>query len=577
MRECKQKITTFHERWIADGIKEDYKEWHMEETTFCSAPKIFIESPTGTGKTSFILKKFLPYAAEKNQGILYFTNRTSLKQQIQNTAKGKRLIPVKYREDNTHPVYGFHIYDKEQKESNISIFKYPHSAAGIIIMNYQSAFHHIRNIMEHYHGQNIFSYIIFDEAHFFLADALFNSMTGLLFDESMEWFKNSTMIFMSATLSEFESVFDKTAYQRIPKHPLKDIYAQFYSENIIKYYNSYTKSCYRAFAYQNNAEILNEISESNEHEKWLIFVTSKNTGNNLKNAIISETNKTAAFITAEKKNTGTWRRLIDESCYETDVLITTKVLDNGINIIDNRVRHIVLPFCDKTAFIQMLGRRRCEENEIINIYINQPTIQILNVKLIQLNKIFEAIKSIKYDSVNMTSTLQRLWSNCDKSINNLFYIDYNRNLVINSMGCRKAELLFSFYWELKKNIDNPDFYLKLIENWLENGLKSPIYYVGTSNCNMLDEFIELYLDNPIPKEEQETFYASFQTLYKKECAEKFANESIKLKNARSIRKRRTTRKAIINKSLATLNLPYEIKKEKNCWVLKKFRIPDAKE
>ena len=31
MRECKQKITTFHERWIADGIKEDYKEWHMEE------------------------------------------------------------------------------------------------------------------------------------------------------------------------------------------------------------------------------------------------------------------------------------------------------------------------------------------------------------------------------------------------------------------------------------------------------------------------------------------------------------------------------------------------------------------
>ena len=44
--------------------------------------EIFIESQTGTGKTTFVLDVLVPYAMEKGREVLFLSNRFLLKEQI---------------------------------------------------------------------------------------------------------------------------------------------------------------------------------------------------------------------------------------------------------------------------------------------------------------------------------------------------------------------------------------------------------------------------------------------------------------------------------------------------------------
>ena len=44
--------------WLTNRIGEEYKRWTNRD-------KVFIASPTGSGKTYFILKQFLPYFSKK--------------------------------------------------------------------------------------------------------------------------------------------------------------------------------------------------------------------------------------------------------------------------------------------------------------------------------------------------------------------------------------------------------------------------------------------------------------------------------------------------------------------------------
>ena len=60
-------------RYISEGIGDDYKTW---KTTIAGkqASRVFIESPTGSGKTSFIIDKLLTYAIEERRSIIYIKN-----------------------------------------------------------------------------------------------------------------------------------------------------------------------------------------------------------------------------------------------------------------------------------------------------------------------------------------------------------------------------------------------------------------------------------------------------------------------------------------------------------------------
>lgn len=90
MPENAAKEIQFCERWIKDGIGEDYRDWlpYIGKERR-KASRIFIESPTGTGKSSFVLDILFRFAAENRRNVLYLTNRSALGQQVRNAAARK--------------------------------------------------------------------------------------------------------------------------------------------------------------------------------------------------------------------------------------------------------------------------------------------------------------------------------------------------------------------------------------------------------------------------------------------------------------------------------------------------------
>lgn len=54
--------------FITDLIGDNYKNWKVGD-------KIIISSPTGSGKSTFILRSLLPYAMRQGKHIVYICNR----------------------------------------------------------------------------------------------------------------------------------------------------------------------------------------------------------------------------------------------------------------------------------------------------------------------------------------------------------------------------------------------------------------------------------------------------------------------------------------------------------------------
>ena len=57
---------------------------------------IFIEAPTGMGKTTFVLNQLVEDAMKDQQEVLFLSNRYLLKEQIKHSVAKKQGIPVEY-------------------------------------------------------------------------------------------------------------------------------------------------------------------------------------------------------------------------------------------------------------------------------------------------------------------------------------------------------------------------------------------------------------------------------------------------------------------------------------------------
>ena len=55
--------------------------------------------------------------------------------------------------------------------------------------------------------------------------------------------------------------------------------------------------------------------------------------------------------------------------FEEQVLCTTKVMDTGVNIKDDFIRHIIVDIADLSSIIQCIGRKRIKGSEKIIVYI----------------------------------------------------------------------------------------------------------------------------------------------------------------------------------------------------------------
>ena len=354
-------------KYVNDVLTDEiWKYWRPGE-------QIFISAGTGRGKNTFIKKELLKSCG--SQKVVIFENRQSLMQQ--------QIIDVISEIDPEILKY------QDLSEENMVIFG---SYRNIMMISYQCAA--LKCLYPDTNFLDFFSharYLIFDEAHYILDDAPYNKGISFFVQTFLEnQFPAATKILMSGTMEEVyeyvqllnafpeepidiieeKKLLDEKGSNNNPHKLIRDLQHCQSPNSILSLPTDY--SYIEPYQYKKTEDICTEISKSPSYEKWLIFVKSIEDGAKLKGKLDVVCNGSVCFLSSENKkkdeNAEIYNRLIRECKFDCRVLIATTVIYNGINIKDDAVKHIVLPFTSMSVTKQLLGRKRMTENETVKVY-----------------------------------------------------------------------------------------------------------------------------------------------------------------------------------------------------------------
>ena len=261
-----------------------------------------------------------------------------------------------------------------------------------------------------------------------------------------------------------------------------------------------------------------------------------------------------SYLDANKADARAWSEIINDNSFSSKVLIATNVLDNGVNILDPDLKNIVISFCDKTTFLQRLGRKRLSEPDTIQIYIQDFPSDILKQRMSHMRK-YQNLMHRYYH--NPLSIIYEYWNSPQPEIRNLFFLASSGQRAVTPAinPAAKAEIhaLSSFYHYLfeENEAGNSTAYLSLAMSWL-----SKTYDEGSfisSFREIFDQEIRKYLNRSLDRTDFNNFVSDLNDL-KKKYAHYFAG---------NISLRAGNEKSFLQHLLKTLDLPYEIKKENN--------------
>lgn len=321
-------------RDITEVIPNDYKyigEYLLPRIINWKENDIaFINCGTGTGKTTLI--KSVIEDRNLKYNVLVLTNRIANKKQIE------------YALD----------------------YKISYFPKKVEIDSYQSV---ANNISKDSAYLDQFDIIFCDESHFFLSDVEFNQMANSAYDKIMHTTK-AIKVFLSATNEELTKIVIKSYFYYNNYQSLNQLIDKVWIYTL-KYNRSNVNKIIEFFDFD---DIIEKIKSSDK--KWLVFVKSKDDGEIYIKKLKKETNKNIAFLNRdnideqEVEASKTLDDLIQFEQFENDVLIATKIIDNGVNIIDRDLTNIVSFEYDFIELVQEIGRKRCvDDTDKFNLYL----------------------------------------------------------------------------------------------------------------------------------------------------------------------------------------------------------------
>lgn len=376
-------------QFVDQSLKDEYQTWHYKNP-------VFIDAPTGTRKTTFVYDYLIPDAIKNNKTILLVSNRIALREQ-----QKKRVISIAKESSNSMADFRYEL-DSEDAAS-CSFF------GPICVVTYQG----LSNLLNSttINPANLspwftnLKYAIFDEIHFLYSDALFNASCGYLLDYLPVVFSKAIRVYMTATSWDIlEGIGQAECFQRLRRDEIKltPIEASIANLNL---WNKENYSPTRSFEYyymnanydsynlsffdkpspflstgkqiscnsDSRKSLRSLVSLMNplptQENKWVIFIDNKSVGRELQQILLRSSVSTA-YIDAEKKiPKAAWDKLIQDEKFSESVLIATSVLDCGINISDASVKNIAIFSTDRTAFMQLLGRKRLQQEEAVNLFV----------------------------------------------------------------------------------------------------------------------------------------------------------------------------------------------------------------
>lgn len=389
------RMVSFHDR-LLELIGERYREWNTGEL-------IFIHASTGLGKTYATLNYWYEHLLGCEDEIAILVNRRLLKEQLWEDIR-KHEIEMDRRKVHLH----LFTYQQLERDGEDAEWR--------------------KGILKRCR------FVVCDECHYFRSDAFFNPGVQKSFDFVTSLYRDTTLIFLSATMKYIRPLIEKRVINlHLEQMKIWENRRQEYKENYI------AECLYRKDGSERDllsyAEKIDEIQQSFEYRedmkyyeeqmapptireyqflrnlskntkvkyfrsmnemiklirsdlyagKWLIFVSSKNIGQQIRDRLLEDetTPKKVVYIDAEydeicgtedevrKQAQQEVSNIVRTGLFQCDILITTAVLDNGVNIKDEKVKNIVLMTDDEDEFLQMMGRKRfINQDEILNLFIS---------------------------------------------------------------------------------------------------------------------------------------------------------------------------------------------------------------
>ena len=337
-----------------DHIPEFYRTFHCnfgnvqealasEADYFTARDPTLIVAPTGSYKSTFALLELVSRAIKNGKNVLIILNRVGLAVQLKQ----------KVMEVTNSPLLGC-LTDKGLQEMDhfgcVCVITYHRLPA---FVNDPTNAVWIENMM----------YVVADEIHFIVSDSSFNEKCSYYLDLLTQKFQHAIRVYMTAT--EWDVLLPLAEAEK--KNYLdctRAVYPWVSPREFRRYVFPADYSHVSLHFFSDMQEIIEKINQ-NPNEKWIVFVSSKKKGK----ALAKELEERAIYLDADSKGTEEWHQLLKDNKFQQQVLITTPVLDCGVNVIDDKLCNIVIVTDERTRLIQMLGRKRCQRDEYVNLYV----------------------------------------------------------------------------------------------------------------------------------------------------------------------------------------------------------------
>lgn len=509
---------------------------HSRLADLTSATPCMIVAPPGLGKTTLIFDGFLPLvkAADENSRMLVVGSRTALMDQC-------RIEAAK------------HEYPDALTDFTPTGLRKHMTFGKVDIITYQSLFNKLEN--NTLKDLDDYDVIVMDEAHYFTQDAAFSLITRHLHEMIVKKFAKARRIYLTATpescmdaiiQTELEHRFLATrAMNQFGVSKVECSFQLFFFEPDYSYINPYF--------FKEKEKIVELLKEDTSADKFLICVDSKELGARYLEAL---GDTSAEYINAELKNSSKAEfvdTLVRKESFEKKFLITTSVLDVGVNLKDPALRNVVIHSTDITHFLQAIGRKRKDKDEKINLFIFVPDINSLIKKrgqyVFNFNETNTLIEEIDKKKLSFSGPLPfpfYLVMNASKwepKYNGYTLIYWNFR--INELG----KMI-----NAAKDCSNPDEALaRVYLGWLSlEDLYSEPRWIGTSAPNELKplaDFLDKYLGKDMCSNDYDIFRRELELIH---------NEVVPSIKRWRIRKDSITGVSTIRKFFAEFSLPYEL-------------------
>ena len=321
---------------IKEALEEEVPYWRYWKA-------ILIDAPPGRGKTSFVYEVLIPLAIKMNRNVLLVANRNALSLQMKLDVLDLIGSPLRDR-----------LTDLGIRETDIF--------GSVGIVSYHSLPRFLNDPENEDWLDNV-EYVVADECHYFASDSSFNDLTEWHLKLITKHFKRAIRVYMTGTSWDvLRPIADAEMAIKYDKERACKVHLD---REIIRYHWQQDHS-HVDLRFFRDLEEIKQLILGNPNEKYMIFVDSRDSGRALADALGKDR---ATYLDAESKGTKEMTKLLKEQTFDRQVLVTTKVLDCGINLWDNRLRHIVTVTDDRVSMLQMLGRKRRKPGERVNLYV----------------------------------------------------------------------------------------------------------------------------------------------------------------------------------------------------------------